>query len=134
MGAFARSDITQGPNPQFSDSNGLHLNPLSHSTCMDICISSFPLDVTGKPSLKQMFSILKKNESHWLQVSTSKLLGDYSDNIKMPNESFGQDVQVKIEKKVSSTIEFCIFELAYNLGHILELYNVLVQIKTKRDI
>ena len=52
----------------------------------------------------------------------------------MPNESFGQNVQVKNEKKVSSTIEFCIFELAYNFGHILELYNVLVQIKTKLDI
>ena len=62
----------------------------------------------------------EKNESHWLQVSTSKLLGDYSDNIKMPNESFDQNVQVKNEKKVISTIEFCIFELAYNLGHILE--------------
>ena len=42
--------------------------------------------------------------------------------------------------KVNITIEFCIFELNYNLGHnILELYNILVQVlltasKTKRDI
>ena len=26
-----------------------------------------------------------KKESHWLQVSATKLLGDYSGNVKMPN-------------------------------------------------
>ena len=47
--------------------------------------------------------------------------------------------QLKIGK-VNITMEFCMFELVYNLGHnILELYNVLVEIrlttiKTKRGI
>ena len=34
-------------------------------------------------------------------------------------------------EKVDITIEFCIFELVYNLGHnILELYDVLVQVQS----
>ena len=49
-------------------------------------------------------------KSHWLQVSASKLLGDESGSTKMANGFFGQMCGLKTEK-VSSTIDFCIFEL-----------------------
>ena len=38
-------------------------------------------------NVKYIFNIdiLVNKESHWLQVSVTKLLGDQSDNIRMPN-------------------------------------------------
>ena len=47
-----------------------------------------------------MVHILNYNKkSHWLQVSASKLLRDYSGNIKNANDGFfGQHLQVKTGK------------------------------------
>ena len=70
-----------------------------------------------RKSDKQQFFLSKLEKSHWLQVSVSKLQGDESVNMRMPNGLFEQNLQSKTER-VNTTIEFCIFELilAPNLG------------------
>lgn len=44
------------------------------------------------------FQYILKNskKNHWLQVSASKLLGDESSQIKIPNEFLGQNFQKKV--------------------------------------
>ena len=126
LGAFARPNVTQGPNRQFSDSNGLHLNPLSHSTYMDICISSFPLDVTGKASLKQMFSFLKKVKATGFKSLRINYWEIIQITSKCQMDFLVKTCRSKMEKSKQHHWILHI-RITYNLGHnILELYNILV--------
>ena len=54
----------------------------------------------------------KNKKSHWLQASAIKLLEDKSGKIEMPMDFLDKNCWLQIEK-VSTTIEFCIFELVY---------------------
>ena len=54
----------------------------------------------------RLYISFTNKKSHWFQVSASKLLGDQSGNIKIPNEFFGKKPSKKAlkQEKVNFTI------------------------------